>query len=468
MLFTAPVTKQVAARRAARTQAVLSGGLARKEIGNGVAETEFVRACRFVDTMVSPKEVVVFRSTVVALFSLAVASVLLSGPRAWSADSFIGLSSSTPPGGFRGVFFNPNIRHHCFNGYPWPLFDPYEGDYRASICAALRELVAEADINLIDVFVAIPFTLSHPPTAPRAGQPVGEWANTRFLDNLALFVDDCHAAGILVELDLADNRWIPYSIDSEHHIGRPGGNTWPVADDTPWEESATWYTAVINYVETHAKHPESIAMWGMMGNYQLGTAEPCLWNCKHNPHITSCTERFVKEVWPAFRSAGKRPKAAPYTFPILSNSPYWMVEPPEERLSGFSNLRKWLVDDLALPPDYWPITTYCHCDPAPDGVYYLRQAVEILGKEHASRIISTDFKGPGHDQERRESIIDAAAHSGSEMLTWHFQKCAEYGFAGWWIYSYQDQEVFDQLTGIRHLDGRWKPDLMQAIRPQDR
>jgi hypothetical protein len=182
-------------------------------------------------------------------------------------------SSSTPSGGFRGVFFNPNIKHRSFAGYPWPLFDPYGAEYRTQIRAALRELVTEADINLVDVFIAIPFTLSHPPQAPRAGQPLSQWANTRFLDNVAVFVDDCHDAGILVQFDLADNRWIPYRVDSEHHIGRPGNSAWPVADDTPWDESATWYTAVINYVESRAKHPESIAMWGMMGNYSYQDQE---------------------------------------------------------------------------------------------------------------------------------------------------------------------------------------------------
>ena len=139
-------------------------------------------------------------------------------------------------------------------------------------------------------------------------------------------------------------------------------------------------------------------MWGMMGHYQLGTAEPDLWGNDLNPAILVYTEQFVKRVWPVFRSVGKRPKAAPYVFPIFSNCTYWMAKSPEQRLSGVSNLKKWIVDDLALPPDYWPMTTYPFCDPQPDGVFYLRRIVEILGKERASRILSTDFKGPGHEQ----------------------------------------------------------------------
>ena len=72
-------------------------------------------------------------------------------------------------------------------------------------------------------------------------------------------------------------------------------------------------------------------------------------------------------------------------------------------------------------------------------------------------MISTDFKGPGHDQELKESIISAGGHSGRDMLLWHFQKCTEYDFAGWWIWSYQDQEAASQQTGIRALDGGGRP-----------
>ncbi|MCA9437206.1 MAG: hypothetical protein KC978_15580 [Candidatus Omnitrophica bacterium] len=405
-----------------------------------------------------------FGETIGRYLLLAAFLFTFLNPSICSATPSDKLTKSTPEGGFRGVFFNPNIKHRFSAGYPWPVFDPYDGEYRDQIRSALRDLVSEADINLIALFVPIPFTLAHPPEAPQIGQQINDWANTRYLDNLAVFIDDCHDAGILVEIDLADNRWIPYSIDSEHHIGRPGNPTWPVADETPWEESAIWYTQMIDYIESHTKHPESIAMWCMMGNYQLGTCEPCLWNRGDNPAITSSTERFVKEVWPAFRSAGTRPKAAPYMLPIFSNSAYWDGEPPEERLSGFSNLKKWLVDDLALPPDYWPMTTYSYSDPAPDGVHYLRRIVKILGKENASRIISTDFKGPGHDQELNDSIISSGTHSGSDMIQWNLEKCAEYGFAGWWVYSYQDQEVFEQRTGIRSLDGQWKTDLLPSLK----
>jgi len=353
-------------------------------------------------------------------------------------------------------------------GYPWPLFHWYDTDsaYRAGIRSALTELARDAGINLITVFVAIPHTLKNPPQGPQAGQPISEWANFTYLDNLALFVDDCHGAGISVELDLADNRWIPFSVDSEHHLGQPGNPSWPVADDTPWDESATWYTQIINYVESQAKHPQSIAMWCMMGHYQLGTAEPVLWGNDYIPEVLAYTEQFVKNVWPVFRSAGNRPKAAPIMVPVYSNDPYWMSKSPEARLSAFTNSKKWLVDDLRLPPDYWAMATYPFCDPAPDGVHYLRGIVDILGKENASRIISTDFKGPGHDHARKVSTIPAEGHSGRELLEWHFQKCREYGFAGWWIYSYQDQEVFNQLTGIRRLNGQWKPDLLQAVRQQ--
>lgn len=405
---------------------------------------------------------------VLSATSLGILSVVgaVEGQGTPTTDGAAKRNAANPRRGFRGFFFNPNIRHDGMDGYPWPVFDPYGKEYRAKIRTALRELAIEANINLIDVFIPIPFTLAHPPKAPRADQPLSQWANIAYLNNVAVFVDDCHDAGISVAFDLADNRWIPYSVDSKHHIGRPGGKSWPVADESPWDESATWYREIINYVESRAKHPESIAMWGMMGNYQWGTAEPCLWNCDYNPAIESNTEEFVKRVWPVFRSAGKRPKATPIMLPMFSNGSYWAAKTPETRLSAFTNLKKWIVDDLALPPDYWVMTTYPYCDPAPDGVHYLRRIVEILGKNNASRIISTDFKGPGHDEERKGTIVGAGGHSGRDLLEWHFRKCAEYGFAGWWIYSYQDQEVSNQRTGLRSLDGQWKSDLVQAIRQQ--
>ncbi len=367
---------------------------------------------------------------------------------------------------FRGVFFNPYVKHEHMAGYPWPVFDKYDGQYRTEIRAAIEDLVGEAHINLIAMFVPIPFTLADPPKGPTVGQAITEWANLTYLDNLALFLDDCHAAGLSVELDLADNRWVPYRVDSEHHIGRPGNSVWPVADDTPWDESATWYGQVINYVESRATHPESIALWCMAGHYQLGTAEPNLWNTDHQPAILSSTREFVTNVWPTFRAAGRRPKGAPIMLPIFSNTPYWMERTPQERLSAFTNLKQWIVDDLRLPPDYWILSSYPFCDPAPDGFYYLRHIVEILGRENASHILVTDLKGPGHEHELKESIIAWQGQTGRNMLEWHFQKCAEYGFAGWWIYSYQDQEAFNQRTGIRTLEGTWKTDLLRLVREQ--
>jgi len=376
-------------------------------------------------------------------------------------------SSQTSPahaGQWRGVFFNPHVPHAAMAGYPWPVFKPYRDAYRQQIRAALHQLADETHLNFIALFIPIPFTLAHPPQGPEANQPLAEWADMTYLDHVALFIDDCHAAGLSVELDLADNRWVPYSVDSAQHIGRPGNPVWPVADDTPWDEAATWYREVIEYVESRTQHPERIAMWCMMGNYQLGTAEPCLWNTDANPAILAHTREFVRSVWPVFRAAGSRPKAAPIMLPIFSNTEYWMRRTPEERLSALSNLKRWIVDELAQAPDYWLLTAYPYCDPAPDGVYYLRRMVEILGPENAARVIVTDLKGPGHELERKESIIPAEGHTGSELLAWHFQKCAEYGFAGWWIYSYQDQDAPDQRTGIRHLDGTWKRDLWPLMR----
>jgi hypothetical protein len=471
----------------------------------------------------------------------------------------------------RGVYLDRQLGS---DPVPWLLHYP---QYRTRIRAALRDLAGTAHINLAVVFIGIPDTLRRPAQGNRIGEKMEQWANVSFLDNVAAFIDDCHQARVAVELDLADNRWIPHAVDSANHIGQPGKPWWPVAGDTPWLESAAWYSQVINYVEARARHPESIALWTMMGNYHLGMAEPVLWDTDGNPAIKSYTEKFVKHVWPAFRAAGARPKGSPILLPIFSNDPYWMAR-EDKRLSAFTNVKKWLVDDLTLPPDYWLMTAYPLCDPAPNGRYYFREILHILGPENASRIIATDLKGPGHEYELRDTILSAAGlrdpiapgsarvypeasaesvpaanvgatlacpffslragseefewvvaqcrgaspalrdsngrcaplvcraglsipsgvegpspaasavsftpseacpegtrrvegaapaiisatgSSGADLLRWHFRKCAEYGFAGWWIWAYQDTR--DHQWGIRTLDGRWKPALLQAI-----
>jgi hypothetical protein len=365
----------------------------------------------------------------------------------------------------RGVYFNPRV--HPDPGFPWLV---HYAEHRSRIRTSLQEMADHTGLNFVAVFLLMPHSLATPKTAPAPGQPLAEWANMTYLDNVALFVDDCQEVGVSVALDLANNLWVPHAVDTANHrVGVPDDPPgtdpwWPVADETPWDESVTWYTQIIEHVESKARHPEGIAWWCMGGNYSLGGAEPVLWDNDGLPAITSCTEKFVKEVWPAFVAAGKRPKAAPYVFPIFSKNPYWRAKPPAERLSGFVNLKKWLVDDLHLPPDYWPMSSYPFCDPAPDGFPYFRKIVEIIGKENASRIVSTDFKGPGHEREMEDCIIATEGASGAEMLDWHFKKCREYGFAGWWIWQYQDTP--NDTSGIRGMDAGWKPDLVRVIRGQ--
>ena len=364
-----------------------------------------------------------------------------------------GVTAASPP--FRGVHFNPLVKPDTPD-FPWLLH--YDG-CREQVRTALRELAAETGANLVDIFVCIAYSLKDPAQAPDANAPIGAWANMSYVDNVAAFVDDCHDAGLSAELDLASNLWVPWSVDPDNQIGN--SKYWPKPDETPWDESANWYREMITAVEARAKHPESIALWCMMGNHALGTAEPCLWNRDDNPALLAATETFVKKVWPVFRAAGKRPKAPPILLPILAKDPYWAKKTPEDRLSGFVNLKKWIVDDLALPPDYWVMTTYPLCDPAPDGVSYLRRIVEILGPDNASRILSTDLKGPGHD-DVRDCIVSIDGHPGPELLQWHFDKCREYGFAGWWIWAYQDTP--SARSGLRTVDGAWKADLVRALR----
>ncbi len=387
-----------------------------------------------------------------ASHTLALLAVLLFS----AADSFAA-DTPAPAPHFQGVYFNPLVKPDTPD-FPWLLFYP---QFRDQVRTDLRELVTTTNTNLVDIFVCIAYSLKTPAKAPGADQPLEEWANLAYLDNVAAFVDDCHDAGLSAELDLVSNMWVPYSVDPKNQIGNSG--YWPKPDETPWNESAMWYREMISAIETRTRHPESIALWCMMGNYELGTAEPCLWERDDNPAILSSTEQFVKKVWPVFRAAGKRPKAPPIMLPIFSNNAYWTARSPEQRLSAFTNLKKWIVDDLAMPPDYWVMTTYPLCDPAPDGFSYLRRVIEILGPENAPRIISTDLKGPGHD-DVRDCIISTEGRSGPELLQWHFDKCREYGFAGWWIWAYQDTPT--SHSGIRDVGEKWKQELVDSIKKQ--
>ena len=124
------------------------------------------------------------------------------------------------------------------------------------------------------------------------------------------------------------------------------------------------------------------------------------------------------------------------------------------------NLKRWLVDDLHQPPDYWIVSTYVESDPATDGFAYLQGLVDIVGRENAHRIISTDFKGPGHDLS--QTIVDASDLSGPEKIRWNVAKVREYGFGGWWMWSYRDSA--NEQTGIRDIQGNWKEDLVKEIK----
>lgn len=399
------------------------------------------------------------RGTAVLILMIAGAVLVALASAAASAQPASGRYTSSPPPrpALRGFHFDPKLVPGE-EGYPWL---PNYAQDRTRVITALQELVSTTNINFIDLHVHMPWTLLHGGQGPEAGQPLAEWASVSFLDNLAAFIDDCYDSGVSINIELMNNMWIPYSVDSANHIGQPGIPWFPVPDETPWDESATWYTQIIEYVEGKVNHPEGIAMWCMCGNYQLGSAEPVLWD-DAGPEVISYTEQFVKYVWPEFKAAGHRPKASPIMIPILQNA----LSPrmPMTRLSAFTNLEKWIVDDLALPPDYWLMTTFRFCDPATDGFSYLEAIVGILGPENASRIISTDFKGPGHEDWLIDHIVSTQGYSGPEIWEWHFEKCAQYGFAGWWIWEYQDNSSWD--WGIRDLAGNWKWDLVNVIKEQ--
>ena len=87
--------------------------------------------------------------------------------------------------------------------------------------------------------------------------------------------------------------------------------------------------------------------------------------------------------------------------------------------------------------------------------------MDILGPANAGRILSTDLKGEGHEEETRSTILSREGRTGIDLLRWHMAKCRDYGFAGWWMWAYQDTTA--SKTGLRTLDGQWKGELVREI-----
>jgi hypothetical protein len=371
----------------------------------------------------------------------------------------------------RGVYFNPKV-----SGEWWEWIVRYDV-HKNEVNKELSELIDKTGINFIDIQILIPWTLKTdkvPPSDPNA--PISTWANIQMLNNLVGFLDYCYSQKVTVEVDLCNNMWIPYTVDTNNHniINKPCPSCyqkgWPVPDEDPWTESIIWYTQIIEYVEKNVKDKRAIAFWDMMGSYQFGSAEPLLWDIPDNPKIKLYTERFVKKVWPHFYKAGERPKGSPIMLPLYSKIWYGgKVATPRDRLSGFYNLRKWLVHDLNIPPDYWVMTTYINCDPAMDGHYYLKNIVEILRAENAHKIISTDFKCEYDPEAGVPGIIDRGNLTAPQMFQWHFNKAKEYGFAGWWWYAYRDGADpygVPAYWGIRDNNDNWREDLIKIISQQ--
>ncbi len=357
---------------------------------------------------------------------------------------------------WRGVFFNPQIDPDP--NYPWLLHYDRQRD---AVRRHLQDIRKATRLNLLDVFVIIPNSLCTPARGNQWGDPPERWLHLPFVEHVGRFVDDCWDEGLSVELDLVDNRWIPYSIDSAAQIGRPGDPWWPTAGDRPWLASAVWYRTMILTIESAARHREAIAMWSLMGNYHHGAAEPVLWDDDVRPDIKRYTERFVKHVWPVFMTAGARPKASPILLPIFARNPYWDAHPPIHRLSGVRNLKTWLVDDMRLPPDYWLMSTYPFCEPAADGFHYITGIQEILGRAEMRRMVSTDWKGPGHEAELVNTVIDSNDRTAPEALTWNLNCVRTFDMAGWWLWAYQDTP--QAMWGVRTLDGVWKREYLEAL-----
>jgi hypothetical protein len=142
--------------------------------------------------------------------------------------------------GLRGVFFNPQVKPGASPDFPWLLLYP---QCRSEVRTHLKELVATTGINFVGIFVNIAHSLKQPSRPPQADQPLTAWANTAYLDNVAAFLDDCQTAGVSVEIDLACNMWVPPSVEPKHQIANSG--KWPMPSESPWIESALWYSETI-------------------------------------------------------------------------------------------------------------------------------------------------------------------------------------------------------------------------------
>ena len=151
--------------------------------------------------------------------------------------------------GLRGVFFNPQVKQSESPEFPWLLLYP---QCRSEVRTHLQELISTTDINFVSIFVNIAHSLKQPSRSPPAGQPLTAWANINYLDNVAAFIDDCHTAGVSVEIDLACNLWVPHSVEPKHQIAN--SSKWPMPGESPWIKSAVWYRETITYIEGRTRH----------------------------------------------------------------------------------------------------------------------------------------------------------------------------------------------------------------------
>lgn len=244
--------------------------------------------------------------------------------------------------------------------------------------------------------------------------------------------------------------------------------------------ASAWYSTVIKSVESKTKDLRGIAFWEFGGNPELGAAEMPTWdnswyevdrfNSTNTQKIYGANS-FIKQVWPKFLSMSTRPKA--FTL-------YPLIACGTSMLAPIVNFKKSIAGNLE--PDYY-ILTSTMMTPLGNGSKNLDS--EIYSKLHPENNIAcahTTYSGTYLDYISAKKVIlgdfqwqqkDLSTGSVRELFNpshllpdaiakYNFSLVRKHSLAGWWIWSYRDQQS-DGSEGILDENDQWKEPQTSTI-----
>lgn len=328
----------------------------------------------------------------------------------------------------RGVMFNPEAYNGSANiGMAWEIWfsNPNSDILRASISREMDGLVENTHVNFLYIQV----------TPVLSGWPKSN-INPEFISSLSGFVNLAWTKGLRVGIALNTNCVI--SDTYARAAGIPSRTGFSSCSDSNVQEAQAWYTDIITVVESQLKDREAVAFWEMGGSYRFANAETDIWNGAPelndrtiNGKSYPGTLSFVRQVWPIFAKATKRPTA--FTFHHL---------PPNVIAPGSStdNSALYNFQSMRLHPDpgYY-IFTSAPTLPLPEILSRVGAGKVILGDMKWQDIPANRLYNP--DRTRSAQVV-------RQQLSWVDSN----GLAGWWVWAYRDE---NGIPGLRGEDGSW-------------